>query len=115
MRLDDIVKILDARFFCGEEKSALQITSACAGDLMSDLLAYSHAHALLLTGMANPQVIRTAEVLDLAAIVFINGKEPGSEMIQLAETKAIPLMTTRLPLFISCGLLYTEGLKEMKE
>lgn len=111
MTLKDIAQILDARFHCGEDKYTLSIDSVCAGDLMSDLLAYSHAHALLLTGLVNPQVIRTAEMLDLAAIIFINGKEPAADMLELAQKKGIPLLTTRRPLYTSCGLLYASGLK----
>ncbi len=112
MTLNDIVQILDARFHCGENKGPMSINSVCAGDLMSDLLAYSHAHALLLTGLANPQVIRTAEMLDLAAIIFINGKEPAADMLELARIKGIPLLTTRRPLFTCCGLLYAAGIKD---
>jgi predicted transcriptional regulator len=111
LTLKEIAQILDARFHCGEDKGEMSINSVCAGDLMSDLLAYSHGHALLLTGMANPQVIRTAEMLDLAAIVFINGKEPADDMVRMAVGKGIPLLTTRLPLYTGCGLLYAAGLK----
>lgn len=110
MTLGEIAKILDASFHCGEEKHHIQIGSVCAGDLMSDLLAYSHAHTLLITGLANPQVIRTAEMLDLAAIIFINGKAPNGGMIQLAEHKNIPLLTTRQTLYTSCGLLFAAGI-----
>lgn len=111
MTLEEIAQILEATFHCGEDKRTMEIKSVCAGDLMSDLLAYSHAHALLLTGLANPQVIRTAEMLDLAAIIFINGKEPNAEMLKLAQHKCIPLLTTRHPLYTGCGLLYALGLK----
>lgn len=111
MILEKIAQTLGAWFHCVEEKGSVEINSVCAGDLMSDLLAYSHAHALLLTGLANTQVIRTAEMLDLAAIIFINGKEPNVEMIQLAQHKGIPLLTTRRPMYNSCGLLFAAGLK----
>jgi hypothetical protein len=111
LTLEDVAQILDAWFHYGEDMRTLAVNSVCAGDLMSDLLAYSHAHALLLTGLANPQVIRTAEMLDLAAIIFINGKEPAADMIQLSISKGIPLLTTRLPLYTACGLLYTSGIK----
>lgn len=111
MTLEEIAQILEAWFHCGEDKRTMAINSVCAGDLMSDLLAYSHAHALLLTGLANTQVIRTAEMLDLAAIIFINGKEPNVEMLQLAQHKGIPLLTTSRPLYTGCGMLYASGIK----
>ena len=90
-----------------------QIAFVCAGDLMSDILVFSQPHALLLTGLVNIQVIRTAEMLDIAAVVFIRGKKPTEEMLALAKEKGIPLLTTQKTLYLSCGLLYEAGMKNV--
>lgn len=112
MVLKEIVKLLAAEVICGHDKLDLEVKSACAGDLLSDLLAFSHNKTLLLTGLTNPQVIRTAEIIDLAAIIFVRGKRPNGETIQLAKEKQIPLLVTKLPLYECSGILYTAGLRE---
>ena len=83
---------------------------ACGADLMSDVLAFTHAGTLLLTGLTNPQVVRTAEMAGISAIVFVRGKIPPPETIKLAEEKGIPLLATRYTLYETCGRLYTAGL-----
>lgn len=113
MNLADLSKLLEAKFHCGEEKLDSQILWVCAGDLMSDILVYSQPHALLLTGLVNVQVVRTAEMLDIAAVVFIRGKKPTEEMLNLAAKKSIPLLTTEYTLYLSCGLLFEAGLKNV--
>lgn len=92
---------------CWEEK---EVHSACGCDLMSDVLAFVKNQALLLTGLVNPQVIRTAEMMDISVIVFVRGKEPDAAMIQLAENMDICLMTTEKPMYVACGKLYQNGL-----
>ncbi|MDH7577903.1 MAG: DRTGG domain-containing protein [Bacillota bacterium] len=114
MTLAEVRALLSAEVICGQDKLNLPVESACAGDLLSDLLAFSHNKTLLLTGLNNSQVIRTAEIIDLAAIIFVRGKRPHGEMIQLAEEKGIPLLVTRMPLYESCGILYSAGLREEK-
>ncbi|NPV30336.1 MAG: hypothetical protein HPY58_11965 [Firmicutes bacterium] len=114
MTLAEVKALLSAEVICGKDKLNLPIKSVCAGDLLSDLLAFSHNKTLLLTGLNNAQVIRTAEIIDLAAIIFVRGKRPHSDMVELAEEKGIPLLVTRLPLYESCGILYCAGLREEK-
>lgn len=106
MTLAELAKLLCARYHCGEEKGTTSINSVYAGDLMSDLLANAHNHDVLITGLVNPQVIRTAEMLDLAAIVFVNGKEPSSDMLVMATQKGIPMLSTAKPMMESCGVLF---------
>lgn len=110
MKLSDIAKLLDAEIFCGHEKATLEISSVCAGDLMSDILFYAQPHSLLVTGLVNLQVIRTAEMLDIAGIMFIKGKVPSQDMLALASESGIPLLSTGKTMYSSCGLLYTAGL-----
>ena len=110
MRLEDVKKILSADIITGEENLDREVLSACGCDLMSDVLAFVKDQALLLTGLMNPQVIRTAEMMDMKAVVFVRGKTPTDEMVSLAEEAGIVVMTTELPLYLSCGKLYSNGL-----
>lgn len=110
MKLADIQAILAAEVVAGSQWLSQEAISACGADLMSDVLAFTKERTLLLTGLTNVQVIRTAEMSDLVAIVFVRGKFPGLDVIQLAEEKGIPLMVCRYPLYEACGLLYSRGL-----
>ncbi|AZR73310.1 hypothetical protein BBF96_07890 [Anoxybacter fermentans] len=112
MKLKEIAELLNAEVLVGDEKALeLEITIACGSDLMSDVLAYTKEKTLLLTGLTQPQVIRTAEVMDLNAVIFVRGKRPEQVTIQLAKEKNIPLLMTQLPLFEACGLLYSKGVR----
>lgn len=77
---------------------------------MSDVLAFTHAGTLLMTGLTNPQVVRTAEMAGIKAIVFVRGKYPPPETISLAEQKNIPLLASRYTMYETCGRLYQAGL-----
>jgi len=111
MTVAQAVKLLDGQFFTGEEKAELEVASACGADLMSDVMAFVKDRVLLLTGLVNPQVIRTAELLDIHVIIFVRGKNPGRDMIEMADESDIILAGTKLPMFISCGKLYEAGLR----
>jgi hypothetical protein len=111
MTIADAVKLLEGQFYTGEEKAGLEIASACGADLMSDVMAFVKDRVLLLTGLVNPQVIRTAELLDIRCIIFVRGKSPSRDMIDMAEESEILLGGTKLPMFLACGKLYEAGLK----
>jgi len=111
MTVGQAVKLLDGQFFTGEEKAELEVASACGADLMSDVMAFVKDRVLLLTGLVNPQVIRTAELLDIHAIIFVRGKIPGRDMIEMADESDIILAGTKNPMFLSCGKLYEAGLR----
>ena len=115
MILKDIQRILEAEVLVGEELLSEDITIACGCDLMSDVLSYFKPGALLMTGLINPQVVRTAEMADLRAICFIRGKKPALETIEMAQAKNIPLMATSLSMFECCGRLHREGLAGYSE
>jgi predicted transcriptional regulator len=102
---------VDGKVLVGEDRLDEQVDTACGSDLMSDVLAYAENEAVLLTGLVNPQVIRTAEMMDIVCLVFVRGKEPTEAMIKLAEERSIVLMSTEKGMFTSCGLLYVAGLK----
>ena len=111
MNLGDACKLLEADVVWGNEYLCSEIQSACGADLMSDVLAYTKEQTLLLTGLTNIQVIRTAEISDLAGIVFVRGKRPSEEIVQFAAGKGIPLLVTELPMFESCGILFQNGVR----
>ncbi|MEW6724198.1 MAG: transcriptional regulator [Bacillota bacterium] len=89
--------------------SAIDIPYAFGCDLMSDVLAFARPGSLLLTGLTHPQVIRTAELIDSCAIIFVRGKRPAPETVELAKEKGIPLLVTPLILYNSCGRLHAAG------
>lgn len=115
MKLKDIERILGAEVIAGAGLLEKDIEMVCGCDLMSDVLSFVKSGSLLLTGLTNPQVVRTAEMADLGAICFVRGKKPEQETIEIAESKNIPLLTTPLPLFESCGRLYREGIPGCSE
>jgi predicted transcriptional regulator len=110
VKLIDIQAALKAEVVLGEQWLQKEATGACGADLMSDVLAFTKERAVLLTGLTNVQVIRTAEISDLVAIVFVRGKRPGKDVIQMAAEKEIPLMVSEYALYEACGLLYQQGL-----
>ena len=110
MILEDVRKILEAEVIVGDNLLSEDVVMACGSDLMSDVLSFVKSEAILLTGLTNPQVVRTAEMADLVAICFVRGKKPPQETARLAKTKNIPLLTTHLPMFESCGRLWQKGL-----
>jgi len=111
MKLTKIRELLDAEILCGEDLMETEVLSACATDFMSDALAYVKDQGVMLTGMVNPQVIRTAEMLDMRCIVFVRGKTPGPDMLALARERGIVVLRSELRMFIACGLLYSNGLQ----
>lgn len=113
MEFEDIKRILSAEVLV-EATEKIEILTGCGADLMSDVLAFSKEKTVLLTGLTNPQVIRTAEMIDLVMVVFVRGKTPPDETIKLAKEKKVPLLVTDKPLYESCGLLYEAGLRPEK-
>ena len=113
MLLSDIKSVLEANVLTSEPLSSLQkidIHMACGCDLMSDVLAFVKDQSLLLTGLINSQVIRTAEMMDIVAVCFVRGKIPPQDVVELANQKNITVLTTEYPLYVACGKLYERGL-----
>lgn len=114
MLLSEIKTILSAQVLTGEDDKTLEgieINTACGSDLMSDVLAYVKDQSLLLTGLINSQVIRTAEMMDILAICFVRGKAPAEDVTALAKQKGVILLATDLPMYPACGRLYQSGLR----
>jgi len=110
MKLDQVEKILNASVYTDFPYSDIEVGAACGSDLMSDALAFGEDKGLLLTGLNNPQCIRTAEMMDISCVVLVRGKEPDESVISLANEKQIVVMKTDQLMFTSCGLLYEAGL-----
>ncbi|MFV0516308.1 MAG: hypothetical protein ACK5MV_02820 [Aminipila sp.] len=110
MQIKDIILLLDANLFCGKEMLSLTATGAFASDLMSDVLALVKDQNVLLTGLCNTQVLRTAEMLDMSCVILVRGKKPSEEFIAMAENKGICLLATNKTMFVSSGILYSNGL-----
>ena len=110
MKISDIKTLLDAEVLCGEELLNTEVFSACCSDMMSDVLAYVKDQGVLLTGLVNPQVVRTAEMMDMQAIVFVRGKKPTSDIIEMAEENGMVLLCTDHTLYCTSGILYSNGL-----
>jgi len=110
LKLREVIDILEAEVIVGDENLDLEVKTAFGADLMSDVLAYAKAGSMLLTGLTNTQVVRTANVLDIAAIILVRGKKPSSETIALAKELKIPILTTKYILFETAGRLYMKGI-----
>ena len=110
MRIAEIKDLLAAEVVCGEDLLENEVYSACGSDMMSDVLAYVKDQAVLLTGLVNPQVLRTAEMMDMICIVFVRSKCPTDEMIALARDSGMVLLKTKKRMYEACGKLYAAGL-----
>jgi predicted transcriptional regulator len=111
MNLNEVISLLNARVICGEDKLQKNIASAFASDLMSDVLTIESDNLLLITGLANLQTIRTAEMSDISSILFVRGKRATPEMIELATENHITLLECEGSMFKTAGVLYNAGIK----
>ena len=111
MTVRDICDVLGAKVISGEEYLDRDVHTACGSDMMSDVLAFVKDQSVLLTGLCNPQVIRTAEMMDIICIVFVRGKYPDESMIEMANDCGITLLSSGHRMFSACGRLYEKGLR----
>ena len=109
MTLREAAEILEAEVIVGEQDLDRTFESCGASDLMSDILAFAHAGILLLTGLATTQSVRTAKIIEAEAVVYVRGKRPGRQGIELAEQVGLPILTTRLPMYTACCRLCSRG------
>ena len=111
MTIKQVMETLDAELLTPEADLTREVHAACGSDMMSDVLAFVKEQAVLLTGLVNPQVVRTAEMMDMKVIVFVRGKVPGDAILDLARELDIVVLKTELEMFTSCGKLYQAGLR----
>lgn len=110
MKISKIAELLNAKVLCGEALLESEVHSACGSDMMSDVLAFVKDQAVLLTGLVNLQVVRTAEMMDMRCIVFVRGKQPTEDIIAFAKDSDIVLLTSEERMYPACGKLYANGL-----
>lgn len=114
MKLKEIVELIDGTIFNNNPNLAIEIKGGCGADLMSDVLASVQPEAILLTGLCNPQVVRTAQMADIRAIIFVRGKQPSNDTIELAEQEELPLISSPYGMFELCGRLFQAGLPSLE-
>jgi predicted transcriptional regulator len=110
MTVREVIRILDAEVLVSGDLDT-EVKTACGSDMMSDVLAFVKDQGMLLTGLCNPQVIRTAEMMDMHCVVFVRGKEIDPSIVELARSRDIIVLQTRHRMFSACGLLYMGGLR----
>ena len=113
--VNELLGILEANVLLDNGWLRGEISTVYGSDLMSDILSYSKPNSLLLTGLINPQTIRTAEMVEIAVICFIHGKQPHTETLELARSSEMPLLGTEMSMFEACGKLYTSGMMDSKD
>jgi predicted transcriptional regulator len=111
LTLREVAEILSCEVLSGKDQLDMEIWGACAADLMSDVLAFSVSGSMLLTGLVNAQSVRTADVAEVKALVYIRGKRPTAEALRLAAEKGIPVLASGMTMYEACGRLYARGLK----
>ena len=110
MKIGEIAKLLNAEVLCGEDELDREVKSACGCDMMSDVLAFVKEQAVLISGLCNPQVVRTAQMMDMGCIVFVRGKTPPAEVVALAKKADIVVLASKERMYVACGILYENGL-----
>lgn len=111
MTVQQMADLLNAKVLVGGEHMDRVVESACGSDLMSDVLAFVKEKTALITGLTNPHVLRTAEMLDIVCIIFARGKIPDEEMLEQAAEQDLVILCTDKTIYTTCGILYAEGLR----
>ena len=114
MTLREILTLLEAELLTSNADLDKEIPCAFASDLISDILMCTKEPTMLLTGLTNTQVIRLADMIDLLGIVFVRGKQPPQELVEMAEERNLVLLSTKLTMYRSSGILYNTGLRSCK-
>lgn len=110
MKLGEVLSVIEGKVVSKGIDLDMEVQMGCGADLMSDVLSFTHEGTLLMSGLTNPQIVRTAEVAGISAIVFVRAKTPPPETVALAEERGIPLLSSKHTMFETCGLLYQAGL-----
>lgn len=110
MKLKEIIQLTNARLVTGNDTETDEIVKAFSSDLMSDALTLDADHILLISGLANVQLIRTAEMADVAAVLLARGKKASPEMIEMADRAGLIILETPFSLFRASGVLYANGM-----
>ncbi len=111
MKIGEITDKLSATLLYNPLDDSVDFECACGADLMSDVLAFVKHDSLLLTGLVNAHAVRTAEMMDIRCIVFVRGKKPSEDVLDVARDCEIAILCTDMTMFQACGLLYSSGLE----
>lgn len=111
MKLSKVIELLGCEVLSMRDGVDPDVSSVLGSDMMSDVLAFAEPGALMVTGLVNSQSVRTADIADAVAIVYVRGKKPDEQTISLADEMNIPLLASDMGLFETCGILYAAGLK----
>ena len=114
MTVREVMQIVDGKILVGEDRLDTPVDTACGSDLMSDVLAFVKEKTVLITGLINPHVVRTSEMLDITCIVFSRGKQPSAEILEMADEIGITVLSSPLTTYTACGELYVHGLPGTK-
>ena len=114
MTIREVMNIVDGKVLVGEDRMDERVDTACGSDLMSDVLAFVKEKTVLITGLINPHVVRTSEMLDITCIVFSRGKLPSQEILEMADEIGITVLSSPLTTYTACGELYIHGLPGTK-
>lgn len=114
MTIREVMKIVEGKVLVGEDRLDTPVETACGSDLMSDVLAFVKDRTVLITGLINPHVVRTSEMLDITCIVFSRGKMPSEEILEMADEVGITVIASPLTTYTACGELYLRGLPGTK-
>ena len=114
MTIADVKRILEAEVLVGEDRMDQRVDTACGSDLMSDVLAFVKDKTVLITGLINPHVVRTSEMLDITCIIFSRGKKPSEEILEMAAENGMTVLSTPMTTYTACGELYIHGLPGTK-
>ena len=114
MTIREVMEIVDGKVLIGEQWLDHRVDTACGSDLMSDVLAFVKEKTVLITGLINPHVVRTSEMLDITCIVFSRGKMPSKEILDMADEIGITVISSPLTTYTACGELYLHGLPGTK-
>ncbi len=116
MNVGELLKVINGQLLIPDADLGRQLKGGCGADLMSDVLAsIQQPDGVLVTGLCNPQVVRTAAMADMAAIVLVRGKKPPAETIELAAKEGLPLISTPFGMFDICGKLYQTGMVSLEK
>lgn len=114
MNVTELISLINGKLLNPDANLSREIKGGCGADLMSDVLASIQPEAVLLTGLCNPQVVRTAQMADVAAIILVRGKKAPQETIDLAAEEKIALISSPFGMFELCGRLYQAGLRSLE-
>ncbi|MCB5229460.1 MAG: transcriptional regulator [Candidatus Cloacimonetes bacterium] len=114
MTLNEIVKLLEGEVLIPDTDLEIEVPCAFASDMISDILMCTKEPTLLLTGLTNNQVIRLSDMIDVIAIIFVRGKQPLDDIVEMARERGLPLICTKMTLYRCSGILYNAGLRSCK-